>query len=182
MVRAGVAGRVEQFLLRVGDVVNPMMRPAGVLVPGLRARSLVAGFGQVEAQVIRVGRPAEATWASQPWVIIPMVVTQVQGFIASGQLRSSDQLIDVQNLRPGGTVLVVLEPLYEGGLDGVLPGSSCIANAHAASHDLIADPKIGTLRALGLHAVDAVGLVHAILLRMRSPLLPFKALVFSGGH
>jgi hypothetical protein len=25
------AGRVEQFALRVGDVVNPMMRPAGVL-------------------------------------------------------------------------------------------------------------------------------------------------------
>ena len=30
-IRAGVAGRVEQFLLRVGDIVNPMMRPAGIL-------------------------------------------------------------------------------------------------------------------------------------------------------
>ena len=28
-VRAGVDGRVEQFLLRAGDVVNQMMRPAG---------------------------------------------------------------------------------------------------------------------------------------------------------
>ena len=29
VVHAGVNGRVEQFTLRVGDVVNPMMRPAG---------------------------------------------------------------------------------------------------------------------------------------------------------
>jgi multidrug resistance efflux pump len=32
-VRAGVSGRVEQFLLRVGDVVNPMLRSAGILIP-----------------------------------------------------------------------------------------------------------------------------------------------------
>ena len=29
IIRAGVSGRVEQFALRVGDVVNPLMRPAG---------------------------------------------------------------------------------------------------------------------------------------------------------
>jgi multidrug resistance efflux pump len=33
VIRAGVTGRVEQFLLRVGDVVNPLMRPAGILIP-----------------------------------------------------------------------------------------------------------------------------------------------------
>ncbi len=33
VVRAGVNGRVEQFALRVGDIVNPLMRPAGVLDP-----------------------------------------------------------------------------------------------------------------------------------------------------
>ena len=33
VVRAGVNGRVEQFTLRVGDIVNPFMRPAGVLIP-----------------------------------------------------------------------------------------------------------------------------------------------------
>ena len=33
IIRAGVAGRVEQFGLRVGDIVNPLMRPAGVLIP-----------------------------------------------------------------------------------------------------------------------------------------------------
>src|SRR5215470_9870464 len=33
VVRAGVSGRVEQFVVRVGDIVNPFMRPAGVLIP-----------------------------------------------------------------------------------------------------------------------------------------------------
>jgi multidrug resistance efflux pump len=185
IIRAGVDGRVEQFLLQVGDVVNPMMRPAGVLVPeglGVRTRSLVAGFGQIESQVMRVGMMAEASCASKPWVVIPMVVTQVQGFIASGQVRGSDQLIDVQSFRVPGTVLVVLEPLYEGGLDGVVPGSSCIANAYTSNHAEIVDPRTGTLRAIGLHVVDAVGFVHAILLRIQTLLMPFKTLVFSGGH
>jgi multidrug resistance efflux pump len=33
VVYAGVDGMVEQFTLRAGDIVNPFMRPAGVLVP-----------------------------------------------------------------------------------------------------------------------------------------------------
>jgi len=43
-IRAGVAGRVEQFTLRVGDVVNPVMRSAGILIPagaGAKASALV---------------------------------------------------------------------------------------------------------------------------------------------
>ena len=186
LVRAGVTGRVEQFLLQVGDVVNPLLRPAGVLVPqhgqGVLRPVLAAGFGQIEAQVMRPGMPAEATCASKPWTVIPLVVTNVQGFIATGQVRSSDQLLDLQQLRQPGTVLVTLEPIYEGGLADVLPGSSCIANAYTWNHERLDDPGLGTGRYVALHAVDAVGLVHAILLRIQALLLPFKTLVFSGGH
>ncbi|MFC3125336.1 HlyD family secretion protein [Pseudoroseomonas globiformis] len=185
VVRAGVTGRVEQFLLQVGDVVNPLLRPAGVLVPehgGTRRTGLAAGFGQIEAQVLRPGMLAEASCVSQPWTIIPMVVTTVQGFIASGQLRSMDQLQDLQQFSRPGTVLVVLEPLYPGGMDGIMPGSSCIANAYTSNHDRLAEPGIGTGEWLALHAIDAVGLVHAILLRIQALLLPFKTLVLSGGH
>ena len=42
-VRAGVDGRVEQFLLRPGDVVNPMIRSAGVLIPEGAGRRALAG-------------------------------------------------------------------------------------------------------------------------------------------
>ena len=34
IIRAGVAGRVEQFALRVGEAANPLMRPAGVVLTG----------------------------------------------------------------------------------------------------------------------------------------------------
>src|SRR5215831_9266030 len=54
VIRAGVSGRIEQFALRVGDLVNPLMRPAGILIPeGAGQRSLQAGFGQIEAQIMK---------------------------------------------------------------------------------------------------------------------------------
>jgi multidrug resistance efflux pump len=180
-VRAGVSGRVEQFFLRVGDIVNPLMRPAGVLIPeGAGQRGLQAGFDQIEAQIMKPGMIAEATCVSKPWTIIPMVVTQVQDFIAAGQCRGGEQLIDPQQVTRPGTLFVYLEPLYEGGLQGVTPGSTCIANAYSNNHDIIAAKDTSFLRGLALHAVDALGLVHALILRLQALVLPFKTLVFSG--
>lgn len=180
-IRAGVTGRVEQFGLRVGDIVNPFMRPAGVLIPeGAGQLTLAAGFGQIEAQIMKIGMTAEATCVSKPWTIIPMVVTQVQPFIAAGQFRAGEQLIDPQQVTRPGTLLVFLEPLYQGGLDGVTPGSSCIANAYSSNHDVIAAKETGSIRRAALHAVDALGLVHAMILRLQALVLPFKTLVFSG--
>jgi multidrug resistance efflux pump len=181
VIRAGVNGRLEQFALRVGDLVNPMMRPAGVLIPeGAGQRALQAGFGQIEAQVMKVGMVAEVTCVSKPWKIIPMVVADVQDYIAAGQFRGGEQLIDPQQVARPGTLLVSLEPLYNGGLEGVTPGSSCIANAYSSNHDEIAAKGTGSLRRLALHAVDALGLVHALILRLQALVLPFKILVFSG--
>jgi hypothetical protein len=105
----------------------------------------------------------------------------VQDYIAAGQFRGGEQLIDTQQVARPGTLMVHLEPLYEGGLDGVTPGSSCIANAYSSNHDLIASKDVGVLRGFALHAVDALGLVHAMLLRIQALVLPFKTLVF-GGH
>ena len=183
VVRAGVAGRVEQFTLRVGDIVNPFMRPAGVFIPeGAGRGRLLAGFGQLEAQVIKVGMVAEAACASKPWTVIPMVVTEVQDYIAAGQFRGGEQLIDAQQVTRAGTILAHLEPLYEGGLDGVTPGSSCLANAYTSNHDLIASGKVSTFKGLVLHGIDAVGLVHALILRIQALVYPIKTLVLSGGH
>jgi multidrug resistance efflux pump len=176
-----VSGRVEQFFLRVGDVVNPLMRPAGVLIPeGAGYRSLQAGFGQIEAQIMTVGMVAEATCVSKPFTIIPMVVTGVQDYIAAGQFRGGEQLVDVQQVARPGTLLVFLEPLYKSGLDGVTPGSSCIANAYSSNHDEIVSNDTGRFRAFVLHAVDALALVHALILRIQALVLPFQTLVFSG--
>ena len=181
VVRAGVTGRVEQFVLRVGDIVNPLMRPAGVLIPeGAGEQFLQAGFGQIEAQVMKPGMAAEATCVSKPFTVIPMVVTYVQDFIAAGQFRGGEQLLDPQQITRPGTLLVFLEPLYKDGLAGVTPGSSCIANAYSNNHDEIVSKNTGMLRAAALHAVDALALVHALILRIQTLVLPFQTLVFSG--
>jgi multidrug resistance efflux pump len=180
-IRAGVNGRVEQFLLRPGDVVNPMIRSAGILIPeGAGQRVLSAGFGQIEAQVMKVGMVAEATCISKPWTVIPMVVTSVQNYIAAGQFRGGEQLIEAQQVQRPGTILVFMEAIYKDGLEGVTPGSSCIANAYTNNHDLIASKDIGTGKRIWLHAVDATGIVHAMLLRIQALLLPVKTLVLAG--
>jgi len=180
-VRAGVTGRVEQFALRIGDVVNPLMRPAGILIPeGAGQRVLQAGFGQIEAQVMREGMVAEATCISRPWVIIPMVVTTVQDYIAAGQFRGGEQLVEAQNVARPGTILVHLEPLYKRGLEGVTAGSSCIVNAYTSNHEKIVAQETTTGRKIVLHVIDGVGLVHALLLRIQALLLPIKTLVLSG--
>ena len=108
------------------------------------------------------------------------MITTVQDYIAAGQFRSSEQLIDAQNAVRPGTILAFLEPLYKGGLEGVTAGSSCIVNAYTSNHELISSGKLSAAKSFGLHAIDAVGLVHALLLRIQALLLPIKTLVLSG--
>jgi len=179
-VRAGVDGRVEQFALRPGDIVNPLMRPAGILIPEAAGqRGLQAGFGQIEAQVLKPGMIAEAACTSVPWTIIPMVITSVQDYIAAGQFRGGEQLIDASASRPG-TILTFLEPIAKDGLADVTAGSSCIVNAYTSNHEVISAKDTSAFHGFVLHAIDAVGLVHAMLLRIQALLLPIKTLVLSG--
>jgi multidrug resistance efflux pump len=181
VIRAGVDGRVEQFTLRVGDIITPIMRPAGILIPAdVGQRGMAAGFGQIEAQIMKPGMIAEITCVSKPFTVIPMVVADVQDYIAAGQFRGGQELIDPAQVAKPGTLIAFLEPLYKGGIDDVTPGSSCIANAYSNNHDAIADPATGTLKGMALHAVDALALVHALILRLQALVLPFQTLVFSG--
>lgn len=181
IVRAGFAGRVEQFSLRVGDIVNPLMRPAGILIPeDAGRRGLQAGFPQIEAQVLKPGMVGEAVCISKPWTVIPLVVTAVQDYIATGQFRGGEQLLDAQSAARPGTVLVSLEPMYEGGLEGVTAGSTCVVNAYTSNHDIISSGQVGWFKSFALHAIDAVGIVHAMLLRIQALLLPIQTLVLTG--
>ena len=182
VVYAGVDGNVEQFILRPGDFVSPILRPAGLLIPSEAGRRFViAGFEQISAQEIKVGMIAEAVCVSKPFSIVPLVVTDIQDYISTGQVRPTDQLVEVQQLRQPGSVTAFLKPLYEGGLDRIPPGSSCIVNAYTNNHDRLQNEDLGFFTWLGLHIVDAVGLIHAVILRIQALLLPFKLLVF-GNH
>ncbi|WP_431298739.1 HlyD family secretion protein [Tabrizicola sp. BL-A-41-H6] len=180
LVVAGTDGIVQQFALRPGDVVNPMLRPAGILVPDRRVTGLMAGFGQIEAGVMKVGMIGEVTCLAKPLTIIPMVVTEIQDVIASGQVRATDQLVGVEQFSKPGTITVLMEPLYEGQLDGLPQGSNCIANAYTSNYEALQDPDISSFHAFVLHAIDATGLVHGMILRMQALMLPMQNLVFKG--
>ena len=184
VIYAGVDGQVSQFYLQRGDYVNPILRPAGVLIPSSGPESgrfqIAAGFNQLAAQVIKPGTITEVVCMSKPFSVIPMVVTRVQPVVAAGQLKPSDILLDAQQRARPGTLTVVMDPLYEGGLTDVMPGSKCIANAYTSNHDLIEQGDLGLGQTLFLHMVDTVGVIHAIILRMQALLMPVQMLVFAG--
>ena len=160
-----------------------MLRPAGLLIPSGAGRgTLVAGFGQIEAQIMKVGMLGEVTCTAKPFAIIPVVVTQVQDVIASGQFRPTDVLIDVQQLNQPGTIMVFMEALFPGQLDDLPPGSNCIANAYTSNHERLADENLGSMERFALHAVDTTGMVHAMILRLQAVMLPVQTLVLKGGH
>lgn len=183
VVYAGVDGTVVQFQLQVGDFVSAVLRPAGILVPTeFEHGSFVAGFGQLAGQILKPGMLAEIACASQPFTIVPMVITSIQPVIATGQFRPTDQLIDLQNKATPGTLTVNMEPLFQGQTNSIPPGSDCSANAYTSFHKQLENPDLSTLTRLGMHAVDTVGLIHAIILRAQTLLLPIRSLVFSGGH
>jgi multidrug resistance efflux pump len=184
VIYAGVDGQVAQFFLQRGDYVNPILRPAGVLIPSSGPESgrfqIAAGFNQLSAQVIKPGTITEVVCMSKPFSVIPMIVTRVQPVVAAGQLKPSDVLLDAQQRARPGTLTVVMEPLYEGGLMDVMPGSKCIANAYTSNHDLLEHGDLGLGQTLFLHMVDTVGVIHAIILRMQALLMPVQMLVFAG--
>lgn len=183
VIKAGVDGRVEQFALQVGDYINPILRPAGILVPSEFAERdrFVAGFGQLSTSVIEPGMFAEMGCLAKPFKVVPMVVVEVQDVIPSGQFRPSDRLVDPANITQPGMLTVFLEPLYKGQADPLPPGSTCFANVYTNNHDRLEnDDSLTTGQRIYLHVVDTVGLVHAILLRAKLLLLPVKLLVFSG--
>jgi multidrug resistance efflux pump len=181
IVYAGTSGIVQQFDLQPGDYVNPILRPAGILVPKQSGTNrFQAGFDQVAAQVIKRGMIGEITCFSKPFTIIPVVVTNIQHVIAAGQFRPTDQLRDIQSAARPGTITVEMEPLYNGDADDIPPGSKCIVNVYTSFHDRLDDEGIGTGTWLFYHAVDAVGIVHASILRIQALLLPVRTLVLSG--
>lgn len=182
VVYAAISGDLQQFALQPGDIVNPLLRPAGILVASeLGHGDFQAGFKQVNAQQIKVGMVGEITCASLPYTIVPMRVSAVQRYVASGQFRPSDQLLDIQDRARPGTFLVRMEPLFEGGTERILPGSKCIANLYTNNHDILhGDEDLSTARWLFLHVVDTVGLLHALLLRIQAVLLPIQTLVLTG--
>ena len=179
-VYAGTDGTVKQFKLKPGDIVNPILRPAGILVPAdSGVGRFQAGFGQISAQVLKVGMITEVTCASKPLTVIPMVVTEIQGAISTGQLRPADQLIDLQDRVRPGTVMVVIEPVFAGHADAIPPGSTCLGVAYTSRAAEREAGEITGFSAFISSIVDGMGIANAIVIRGQALLLPIRVLVFS---
>jgi multidrug resistance efflux pump len=180
-VYAGTNGTVQQFKLKPGDIVNPILRPAGILVPSSSGRGrFQAGFRQISAPVLKVGMIAEITCASKSLTVIPMVVIEIQDSIASGQLRPTDQLIDIQDRMRPGTIMAVLEPVFEGQADDIIPGSFCLGVAYTSRE---AERESGEITGFGRFTsaiVDGMGIANALVIRIQAILLPIRVLVFPG--
>ena len=178
-VFAGTDGTVKQFVLKPGDIVNPILRPAGILVPTSSGRGrFQAGFQQISAQILHVGMITEITCSSKPLTVIPMVVIEIQDAITTGQLRQTDQLIDVQDRVRPGTVLAVLEPVFAGHADAVPRGSTCVGVAYSSHAAQIEAGKIRGISALVMRLVDGMGIANAIVIRAQALLLPIREIVF----
>ncbi|MEP4768932.1 MAG: biotin/lipoyl-binding protein [Roseibium sp.] len=179
-VFAEVDGTVTQFLLKPGDIVNPILRPAGILVPEVTGQGrYIAAFGQISSSVLKRGMLVEITCASKPLTIIPMVVDEVQGAIAAGQFRPGDALLDQQDRVRPGTVTAFLAPIFPRHLESIPPGSACVGVAYTSRAKEIDAGEITGLSAFIARIVDGMGIANAIVLRAQAILLPVKTLVFN---
>lgn len=181
VIRASTDGVIQQFALAPGDIVNPAIRIAGILVPfEAGPPAYQAGFDQVSAQVLKVGMIGEMTCLTLPFTIVPMQVTWVQDFLPAGQFRPTDQLIDLQDRARPGTITVRMAPIFPESVAHIPRGSKCIANVYTSNHDRLESGDLPLPTWLFLHMVDTVGIVHALILRMQALLLPVQTLVLSG--
>ncbi|MEP1931358.1 MAG: biotin/lipoyl-binding protein [Hoeflea sp.] len=179
-VIAQVDGTMTQFLLKPGDIVNPILRPAGILVPEVSGKGrLVAAFRQISANVLKPGMLVEITCASKPLNVIPMVIDEVQEAIAAGQFRPGDALLDQQDRARPGTVTALLKPVFPKHLEGVPLGSACAGVAYSNRAEKIETGAISGISAVVARIVDGMGIANAIVVRVQAILLPVKALVFS---
>ncbi len=180
-VFAEVDGTVTQFFLKPGDIVNPILRPAGILVPDVTGEGrFVAAFGQISTKIVKPGMLMEITCASKPLTVIPMIVEEVQGVIAAGQFRPGDTLLDQQDRRRPGTLTAFLAPVFPEHLENVPLGSSCVGVAYTRRDKEIEAGAITGFSAFIARVVDGMGIANAIVLRGQAILLPVRALVFSG--
>ncbi|SMP11147.1 HlyD family secretion protein [Shimia sagamensis] len=179
-VTAEVDGAVTQFLLKPGDLVNPILRPAGILVPDVTGQGrFIATFKQIATPVLKDGMLVEITCAAKPLEVIPMVISERQRVVAAGQFRPGDALQDALERQRKGSVLVFLEPVYESHTDDIPPGSTCVGMAYSNRGLEMASGEITGFARLTTSIVDGMGIANAILMRAQAILLPVRTLVFN---
>src|SRR6266550_1653364 len=159
VVRAPTDGTVQQNFLRRGMFAASMpLRPVMIFLHN-EPPKFTAAFLQNSAQRIEEGSEAEFILPSVPGRFFKGKVTAVGAFFSQGQLQPSGNLIEPEQIKGEGRILVRIDP--EEGISKylIVPGSSAQV-------------------AIYTHHMHHLGLLRKVLLRMSS----WTNYLFSDGH
>ena len=159
VVRAPTDGTVQQNFLRPGMFAASMpLRPVMIFLHNEKPK-FTAAFLQNSAQRIEEGSEAEFILPAVPGRFFKGKVKGVGAFISQGQLQPTGNLIDPEQIKGEGRILVVIEP--EEGISKylVVPGSSAQV-------------------AIYTHHMHHLAILRKVLLRMKS----WTNFLFSDGH
>jgi multidrug resistance efflux pump len=158
-VRAPTDGTVQQNFLRPGMFAAAMpLRPVMIFLHDEKPK-FTAAFLQNSAQRIENGSEAEFILPAVPGRFFKGKVSAVGAFISQGQLQPSGNLIDPEQIKGEGRILVLIEP--EEGISKyvIVPGSTAQV-------------------AIYTHHMHHLAVMRKVLLRMKS----WTNFLFSDGH
>src|SRR5712675_1587888 len=159
VVRAPTDGMVQQNFLRPGMYAASLpLRPVMIFLHNEKPK-FAAAFLQNSAQRIEEGSEAEFILPSVPGRFFKGKVKTVGAFISQGQLQPTGNLIDPEQIKGEGRILVAIEP--EEGISKylVVPGSSAQV-------------------AIYTHHMHHLAIMRKVLLRMKS----WMNFIFGDGH
>jgi multidrug resistance efflux pump len=159
VVRAPTDGTVQQNFLRPGMYAASLpLRPVMIFLHNEKPK-FTAAFLQNSAQRIEEGSEAEFILPAVPGRFFKGKVDAVGAFIAQGQLQPSGNLVDPEQIKGEGRILVRIEPEENISKYLIVPGSSAQV-------------------AIYTHHMHHLAILRKVLLRMKS----WTNFLFSDGH
>jgi multidrug resistance efflux pump len=159
VVRAPTDGTVQQNFLRPGMYAASMpLRPVMIFLHNEKPK-FTAAFLQNSAQRIEEGSEAEFILPAVPGRFFKGKVAAVGAFIPQGQLQPSGNLIDPEQIKGEGRILVRIEPEENISKYQIVPGSTAQV-------------------AIYTHHMHHLAILRKVLLRMKS----WTNFLFSDGH
>ena len=159
VVRAPTDGVVLQLFLRPGMYAVPMpLRPVMVFLHQEEAR-FAGAFLQNSAQRIIEGSEAEVVLPSVPGRFFKAKVVSAGAYIAQGQLVAGGALVDPEQIKGNGRIVVEIEFQEDISKYSIVPGS------------------VGSV-AIYTHHMHHLGVMRKVLMRMQS----WMNYLFSDGH
>ncbi|HMG04794.1 MAG TPA: HlyD family secretion protein [Chthoniobacterales bacterium] len=159
VVRAPTDGTVQQNFLRRGMFAAAMpLRPVMIFLHAEKPK-FTAAFLQNSAQRIEEGSEAEFILPAVPGRFFKGKVSAIGAFIAQGQLQPSGNLIDPEQIKGEGRILVRIDPEEDIANYLIVPGSSAQV-------------------AIYTHHMHHLAVMRKVLLRMKS----WTNFLFGDGH